>query len=53
MYPVVVGVSHPQMSLILVAIAIAVADKRSLVMIVDVRVRDGHVVGGVRDIQQT
>lgn len=51
--PVVVGVGDVQVALVLIAVVVAVADKRRLVVVVEVVVGDGHVVGGVGDIAET
>lgn len=50
--PVVVGVRDDQVASVLVRVAVRVADQRCLPVVVDVRVRHGHVVTGVGDVDQ-
>jgi hypothetical protein len=49
--PVVVGVRHAQVALVLIAVVVGVAHQGRLPVVVDVAVGDGHVVGGVGDLQ--
>lgn len=49
---VVVGVRDAQLALVLAAVVVAVADERGLVVVVEVRVADGQVVGAVAEVRE-
>jgi hypothetical protein len=51
--PVIVSVRNVQFSLVLSAVAVAVADERGLEVVVEVRVADGQVIRAVAEIRQT
>lgn len=51
--PLVVGVGNVESAGILISIAVRVANKRVLVVIVEVGVRHGNPVGGVGNIEET
>lgn len=50
---IVVVVGHMEVAGIFVGVAIRVADQRALPVIVELGPRDGHIVTGVCDVQQT
>lgn len=51
--PVVVGVGDVELASVLLGVAVRVADKRGLVVVVEEGVGDGDEVGGVGDVEET
>ena len=51
--PVVVGFRDSQMASVFCSVVVGVADQISFEVIVKIRVADSHIVGSMRDVEQS